>query len=115
MAQNKNTPATRTIDHEEIKQWIEERGGRPSVVVSTRSNATGMLRIDFGEQDQDAEQISWEDFFRVFEEYDLAFIYEEETSDGQTSLSYKFVTRGPEDEMTQMVDDVDEEYGTLDL
>jgi hypothetical protein len=108
---NNNVQAMRTIDHEDIKQWIEERGGRPSVVVSTRSNDTGMLHIDFGEGEYDTEQVSWEDFFRIFEEYDLAFIYEESVSDDaipQTSYAFKFVARGPEDEMTQIVDEGDE-------
>ena len=103
----KSIPTMRTIDHEEIKQWIEERGGRPLALVSTRSGGTGTLRIDFGDMEQDTEQISWEDFFRLFEQSDLAFIYEERTGDGETSLTYTFVARGPEDEMTQM-DEADE-------
>ena len=38
-----------TTDQNEIRRWVEERGGRPAVVKSTRGKAddVGILRIDF--------------------------------------------------------------------
>ena len=101
MAQAKNL---RTIDHDEIRQWVEDRGGQAAIVASSRSADSGLLRIDFGEKGEELEQIPWEDFFRLFEEYDLAFVYQEELGDGEVSYSYQFVARGPEDEM-QYADD----------
>lgn len=81
----------RTQDHEVIQKWIEERGGRPSVVSSTWDGKSGLLRIDFGEKEDSLEEISWDDFFRVFDENNLTFLYQEETADGGTSRFFKFV------------------------
>lgn len=99
MATNKKT-RTRTINHDEIKQWAEDRGGRPSVATSPRS--AGFLAIDFGEGGAVLEQVSWDEFFRMFEENDFAFVYEAESGDGETTYFYQFVARGPEDEMAEM-------------
>jgi hypothetical protein len=55
----------------------------------------GILRIDFsgrGEDDK-LEEISWEAFFEKFDEADLAFLYQEQTSGGDTSRFFKFVRR----------------------
>lgn len=83
----------RTTDHEEIKRWVEERQGRPSVVTSTWDGSGGLLRIDFGEQEQELTELSWEDFFRVFDESGIEFLYQEETADGNQSRFFKFVEK----------------------
>jgi hypothetical protein len=37
-----------TTDHDEIKKWVEARGGRPVKVKETGGGSdTGLLRIDF--------------------------------------------------------------------
>lgn len=37
-----------TTNHEEIKKWAEERGGRPATIRGTgKENEPGLLRIDF--------------------------------------------------------------------
>jgi hypothetical protein len=77
-----------TTDHEEIRRWAEERGGRPS-----RAKSRDILRIDFRDQDEDLEEVSWDEFFRIFDESDLAFLYEEETSEGADGRFNKFVSR----------------------
>jgi hypothetical protein len=85
-----------TTDHDEIRRWVEERGGRPAGVKGTvRGDDVGILRIDFPGQgeDEDLEPISWEDFFRKFDENNLAFLYQEQTSDGKISRFSKFVRR----------------------
>ncbi len=61
--------ASQTTDHEEIRRWVEERKGTPSRVKDSREG--GLLRIDFGEQEENLEPIEWEDFFSVFEKSDL--------------------------------------------
>ena len=83
-----------TTDHDEIRDWVEERDGQPAYVESTESGDSGLLRIDFPdeEDDEDLEDISWDEFFETFEESDLAFLYQEE-SDGDTSYFSKFVSR----------------------
>ncbi len=85
-----------TTDHETIRRWVEERGGRPASVKETGSgDDPGILRIDFpGRGDDDAlEEISWEEFFEAFEENNLAFLYQEETASGDESRFFKLVNR----------------------
>ncbi|MBF7013813.1 hypothetical protein QUC32_03075 [Novosphingobium resinovorum] len=90
--------ATKTTEHNEIRQWIEDRGGRPSVVAATHDNGRdgGLLRIDFGEKDETLEEIEWEEFFRIFNDNGLAFLHQDETADGKPSRFAKFVS-GDED------------------
>ncbi|WP_437817235.1 lipocalin/fatty-acid binding family protein [Sorangium sp. So ce1078] len=88
-----------TIDHDEIRQWAESRGGRPATVKSTEKNGEpGILRIDFPGYSGEGslEEISWDDFFAKFEESNLAFVYQEKTADGQPSNFSKLVSR-PDD------------------
>lgn len=80
-----------TTDHDEIRRWAEERDGRPSRVKGTGEG--GVLRIDFGEEDESLEEISWDEFFKVFEESELALLYQEETKDGSVSRFNKLVRR----------------------
>ena len=80
-----------TTNHDEIREWVEERDGRPAIV-RTKGEG-GVLRIDFGEPEPNLEEIEWEEFFRVFDESDLAFLYQDETSAGKESRFNKFVQR----------------------
>jgi hypothetical protein len=65
-----------TRDHEEIRRWAEERGGVPTIVKGTG----GLLRIDFVEGEQSGgrepslEELSWDEWFRIFDENGLAFL-----------------------------------------
>ena len=83
--------ATTTTDHDEIRAWAEERGGRPAVVRTGKTG--GVLRFDFGEKDEKLEEISWEEFFEIFDESDIALLHQDETSGGKTSRFFKFVSR----------------------
>lgn len=80
-----------TIDHAAIRQWVEEREGVPSKVKDTGEG--GILRIDFGEPEEELEPLPWNVFFAVFEDRDLAFLYQERTSEGGLSRFNKFVQR----------------------
>jgi hypothetical protein len=86
-----------TTDHDEIRRWVEERGGRPARVKGTGGDGDpGILRIDFPDADDDEEglePISWDEWFRAFDENGLAFLYQEETKDGSTSRFNKLVSR----------------------
>ncbi|MBB3564558.1 hypothetical protein FHX06_005922 [Rhizobium sp. BK512] len=81
----------RTTDHQTIRDWVEERKGRPSVI-RTKGKG-GLLRIDFGEKEEAFEEIGWDEFFQIFDENKLEFLYQEETKDGKTSRFAKFVER----------------------
>ncbi|MFN2533321.1 MAG: hypothetical protein ABR555_18715 [Pyrinomonadaceae bacterium] len=85
-----------TTDHDEIRRWVEERGGNPARVKSTGSkDDVGLVRIDYpGFSGGDTlEEISWEEFFEAFEENNLAFLYQEETKSGNESRFSKLITR----------------------
>jgi hypothetical protein len=85
-----------TTDHDEIRRWAEERGGRPATVKGTESGGeeTGVLRIDFpgGEEDR-LEEISWDEWFDKFDSENLAFLYQEQVKSGEESRFFKLVNR----------------------
>lgn len=85
-----------TTDHDEIRQWVEERGGHPASVKGTeRGGDAGVLRINFPgtAADESLEDIDWDTFFDKFEESKLAFVYQEETAEGEQSRFGKLVRR----------------------
>jgi hypothetical protein len=86
--------AKTTTDHRTIRRWAEERGGRPARVKGTGGkDDAGLLRLDFGEPDPSLQEISWDEFFRKFDEEDLALLYQEETGSGKESRFNKLVAR----------------------
>ena len=82
--------AKTTTDHDEIRRWIEQRGGTPARVRGTEPG--GILRIDFGEPEESLEEISWDTFFQIFEDRGLAFLHQDE-ADGSESRFNKLVER----------------------
>ncbi|APL94572.1 hypothetical protein Sj15T_02760 [Sphingobium sp. TA15] len=84
-----------TTDHDTIRKWVEDRGGRPTIVKATEDNGKGggLLRIDFREEDDALDEIEWDEFFRIFDENKLAFLYQDKTKDGKESRFNKFVER----------------------
>ncbi len=69
-----------TIDHDEIRRWVEARGGCPARVKRTaRGNGSGILRIDYtGFSGVDSlEPMSWDDWFQAFDKNELAFLYQD--------------------------------------
>jgi hypothetical protein len=88
--------AKTTTDQEAIRRWVESRNGRPSCVRGTGGGPdVGMLRIDFPgfSGEETLQEISWDEFFRAFEQNNLAFLYQDRTSDGGESRFFKFVSR----------------------
>jgi hypothetical protein len=81
----------KTTDHNTIQRWVEERDGRPCVIRTEGKG--GVLRIDFGEKEEAFEEIAWDEFFEIFEESKLAFLYQDKTKDEETSRFNKFVER----------------------
>ena len=86
-----------TTDHDEIRRWAEERGGKPASVAGTgRGEGAGILRIDFppyGNQGN-LEDIGWDDWFSKFDESNLEFLYEDKAVGGGTSYFNKLISRG---------------------
>src|SRR5512146_954834 len=88
--------ATAITDHDEIRRWAEERGARPACVRGTGSNDdVGMIRLDFPGYSggESLEQISWDDWFRSFDENGLALLHQETTAGGQKSNFNKLIAR----------------------
>lgn len=85
--------AKTTTDHEEIRRWIEARGGHPSVVKDTEGrDGEGVLRVDFRHPDK-LEDVDWDVFFKTFEDRKLAFLHQDKTTGGEESRFFKFVRR----------------------
>ena len=86
--------AESTTDHDEIREWVESRRGRPAIVSSTsRSGGSGgVLRIDFPgfSGEGTLQEASWDEWFRIFDEQDLAFLYQDQPE----SRFNKLVSRG---------------------
>jgi hypothetical protein len=91
------TDAKKTTDHEEIRQWVEDRKGKPASVAGTSKvgQDAGLLGIDFAEEgeDESLEEISWDEFFEKFEQKQLAFLYQDQKANGEPSTFNKFVLR----------------------
>lgn len=80
-----------TTDHETIRKWAEERDGHPAKVKTGGDG--GILRIDFGDKEEALDQIDWDEFFTIFEDNDLQFLYQDTTQDGGVSRFNKFIDR----------------------
>lgn len=91
-----------TTDHNQIRKWVEERGGHPARVKGTErtgESGGGVLRIDYpGYSGEDAlEEISWEQFFDQFDKSGLAFLYQDKLESGETSRFSKLIDRNSAD------------------
>ena len=85
-----------TTDRNEIRTWVEARGGHPARVKGTEDEGgSGVLRIDYPgySGEETLEPISWNEFFEGFEENKLAFLYQEETKAGDESRFSKLIDR----------------------
>jgi hemerythrin superfamily protein len=89
--------AKATIDHDEIRRWVEERGGHPARVKRRTRGAhdAGILRVDFpgSSGGRSLEPIGWDEFFETFDKSGLAFLHQDETADGKVSRFNKLVSR----------------------
>jgi hypothetical protein len=85
-----------TTDHEEIRAWVEERGGFPARVKRTGGDDDpGILRIDFPgfSGEGTLERIDWDTWLEAFDADGLAFLHQDVTADGKQSRFNKLVSR----------------------
>lgn len=85
-----------TKNHDEIRRWAETRKAIPCEVAGTeRGNEPGILRFEFpgarNRNDDKLREISWDDFFRKFDENNLELLYQDKTADGQHSNFNKLI------------------------
>jgi len=73
--------AETTTDHDTIRKWAEKHGGKPAAVDRTHSDKdVGIIRLMFPKapnaNDGALDEISWDEFFKEFEDRKLALLYE---------------------------------------
>ena len=76
--------AETTTDHDAIRKWAEGKGGKPAAVRRTHKDGdVGIIRIMFPgnpRSEHDAlTEITWDEFFKEFEERKLALLYDEKS------------------------------------
>jgi hypothetical protein len=88
-----------TTDHDVIQKWAEERDATPATVSGTEHDGrAGVLRFDFpGYGGADLQEISWDDWFKTFDERNLNFIYQEHKKDGKPSNFFRLENPDRED------------------
>jgi len=83
-------------DHEEIRQWAEERRAKPACVKGTgKRGGVGMIRLDFPGYSgaESLQPIDWDQWFEQFDQNKLSLLVQEETAGGQRSNFNKLVSR----------------------
>ena len=83
--------AKRTQDHETIREWVEDRHGKPAIVRATHHNeeGNGILRVKFDDSEENLEDVDWDEFFETFDSSDLIFLYQDDP--GRESRFFKFI------------------------
>ena len=87
--------AKTTTSHDEIRKWVEKRGGHPAIVSASedKGGGGGLLPIDYdepgGNDDNRLHRVTWDEFFKIFDQNDIAFLYDPE---GDSRFS-KFVSK----------------------
>jgi hypothetical protein len=86
-----------TYDHDEIREWAEQRKGTPVAVKGTARGGrdVGMIRIDFPGYSGGGklQPISWDDWFAKFDREQLAMVLQDETRSGEVSHFNRLVSR----------------------
>src|SRR5690606_38107325 len=79
------TLATRS--HEVIRRWAEEREAQPATVAGTGpADRLGVLRFNFpGYGGGKLQGVSWDDWFRTFDERNLVLLFQEHLKSGDDS------------------------------
>src|SRR5579864_3373136 len=83
-------------DHDEIRNWAEERDAQPACVRGTGSEEdVGMIRLDFPgySGETSLEPIEWDEWLQKFDENNLALLVEDETAGGEQSNFNKIIGR----------------------
>lgn len=73
-----------TTNHETIRKWVEKKGGKPAALAPThQGDEAGIVWIMFPDVPQSEHQalteITWEEFFKEFEQRKLALLYDEDS------------------------------------
>lgn len=84
---------TATTDHDVIRRWAEDRHATPATVSGAgHDGEVGELRIDFdfGNDLEELRELSWDEWFRAFDERGLEFVFQDGTRpDGSASNDFR--------------------------
>lgn len=80
-----------------IVRWAQERQAQPATAGADGEEAR-VLRFDFpGYGGRDLQHISWEQWFRPFDERNLTFLFEEHKANGSQSNFFRLENPERED------------------
>ena len=85
----------KTQNHDQIKKWIEARGGRPARLAhQSTSDTLAPLTVWFEDENRNVKQsyqaLEYDEFFKVFDQHNLTFTYTENGDDDK----YHTITSG---------------------
>jgi hypothetical protein len=87
-----------TTHHDVIREWAQARDAVPATVEGTEhDDHLGVLRFDFGGDNDRLRRVSWQEWFRTFDDRRLNFIYQENRSDGAQSNFFRLESPDRED------------------
>ena len=82
-----------TDEPEIIREWVEERGGKPAVVVAPAGGVRA-LSIDFSPYGRAGLMtVPWNEWFDLLEQRHLAFQFQEKDADGNVSWHYELILK----------------------
>jgi hypothetical protein len=91
-----------TTNHREIKKWVESHDGKPAITdhPDAKRDKVG-LRITFSSRKEETVltaskptfHVSWDKFFKLFEEKNLAFSYVDRKKVDDLTFAYMFLPR----------------------
>jgi len=80
--------AKETRSHDTIRKWTESHKGSPAII-DTDKKGEGILRIKFCDDSENLKEISWKEFFEIFDEHELTFLYQDEKNSRFNKLVYQ--------------------------
>jgi hypothetical protein len=83
------------VDHDEIRRWVEDHGGRPVRARPAGTVADGVPQIDFlrGRGDRSLEPVDWQEWFRMFDDFGLALLLRDGDDERGDRALVEFVRR----------------------
>ncbi|WSG02869.1 hypothetical protein OG989_03820 [Micromonospora sp. NBC_01740] len=88
-----------TTNHDVIRNWARERGAAPATIAGTeREGRAGVLTFNMPgyRESSRVREITWDEWFRTFDERKLNLIYQEQLRDGRPSNFFR--TESPDRE-----------------
>ncbi|MFA4886841.1 MAG: hypothetical protein WC595_01385 [Candidatus Nanoarchaeia archaeon] len=80
-----------TTDHGEMRKWVKERKGHPIHLKGMLDADEIPISIKLPHSTMEGSEITWDEFFKQFDDRNLAFEYEERDENGELSLFFKLI------------------------